>query len=80
MDAPFEDRRRKMIAEILGYIGMTLLLCGYMVKNRGYLHLLLTIGCIVMVIYAIALRSIPFTGLNVVAFVINLKQYIKYKK
>jgi len=68
------------IATVLGYIGMLVLLIGYVVKRRSLLHLIIFIGCIVMGVYAKLIGSIPFFVLNIVAGIINLKQYIMFKR
>lgn len=69
-----------MITEIIGYVGMVLLLWGYFVQKRCYLHLLLGIGCLVLVIYSILIKSMPFIGLNSVALIINIRQFLRYRK
>lgn len=74
-----EKEEDKMIIEIIGYIGMIILLIGFIIKERARLHLILTLGCIVIVVYSALIKSYPVLILNVIAGLINLRQYLKYR-
>jgi hypothetical protein len=63
--------------ELLGYIGMGLLLYGFAIKNRAKMHLTLSYASLLLLIYSIIINSYPFIILNLACYVINRKRYLE---
>ena len=64
---------------IIGYIGMTLILIAYLIKDRFKLHFIISIASIILLIYTAMINSMPLFILNLVGFVINIRQCYIYK-
>jgi|GEM_PF-6549917 len=66
--------------DIIGYIGMILLISAFFLKERYKMHLLLSIASVVLAIYSILILNYPFILLNIALFLINTYRFFEFRK
>lgn len=66
--------------KIIGIIGMIFILAGLLPKEKYKLHLLHTIGCAFLTMYAILIVDWVFLAMNSIMVIVNFVQYIRGRK
>lgn len=63
---------------ILGIIGLLLILFGRVIPDRKHLHITFAIGAFLLLIYSLYLRSVIFSLLNGILFIVDGIQAIRF--
>lgn len=65
------------LIEILGYVGLVLVLISFMMKDMIKLRILNSIACAVFVVYGLAHDTIPIVIMNILVIIINVFYVVK---
>lgn len=64
---------------IIGLMGMILLFLTYIQNSKKRLHLMAIFACLFLAMYAVILKDLIFSVINVILTLVNIKQYWKIR-
>jgi len=69
-----------MLVEIIGYLGMVIVLLSFLAKDIKLVRIINIVGSVLCLLYGILTGTIPTAVLNGSLFVLNLTMLIIYHK